>query len=153
LKDVRETFFIAGIRSEGTAEDVKELERLLQWETEKGERMPSIIIGRLNGTKTSQWFRENTKAYQTPTILNNWKKSFPAPVAVCFFHECDVCAIDEALYLDFDKSVGEKILSKNIIATCYAYLYLTGSCPGVQRGIWHQGKKVFEEKGSIMQTK
>jgi hypothetical protein len=60
---------------------------------------------------------------------------------------------DQALYFDFNKSVGEKILPKEIIATCYAYLYLTGDRPAAHRGTWHQGKKKFEEKSAVQQGK
>jgi hypothetical protein len=87
------THWIKELRSEGTAEDVKELERMLQWEEEVGERVPSIMIGRLEGRRDSQWLREHTKAYVTPTILDEWKNSLPVPVAVWFFHECNVIAI------------------------------------------------------------
>ena len=62
-------------------------------------------------------------------------------VTVWFFHEYDIIGIEMAYNLDFDKSVGEEILSKDLIAVCYAYLYLTGEISG--RGVWYQGKRVY----------
>ena len=64
----------------------------------------------------------------------------PPNVAVWFFHECDIYAIETAYYYDFEKSFGEHI-NKSIIGICYAYLNLTGESS--RRGTWFQGKKIF----------
>ena len=66
----------------------------------------------------------------------------PPKVAIYFFHECDIFAIEQAYLYDFDKSFGERI-DKKIIATCYAFLDITGESS--RYGTWFQGKKVWEE--------
>ena len=79
----------------------------------------------------------------TPTILKKWKDSMPPKVAVYFFHECDIIAIEDAYFFDFDKSIGEEILDKMIIGTCYAFLNITGESS--RYGTWFQGKKVWDD--------
>ena len=115
---------------------------LLNIEADSGEQIPYILLLRL---KT--WTRKHTKVYQTPTILRNWKNSLPAPVASWFFHECDVIAMEMAYDYDFDQSLGDTILSIDIKATCYAFLYLTGDQVGLRRGKWYQGEKAYTSGG------
>uniref|UniRef100_A0A6T8JUE1 Uncharacterized protein n=1 Tax=Proboscia inermis TaxID=420281 RepID=A0A6T8JUE1_9STRA len=128
---------ISDIREKGSPEDNDELDGLLRIEAERGEPIPLILLMRLS----SSWFREHTKAYKTPTILKKWKDGMPPNVAVWFFHECDIYAIETAYYYDFETSFGERI-DKRIIGTCYAYLNLTGE--SFRHGTWFQGKKIFD---------
>lgn len=131
------TSLIEMINNQGSQEDKAQLQIWLKEEEQSGVPTPAIILMRLS----CAWSREHTKEYQTPTILKNWKDAMPPNVAVYFFHECDVIAIEEAYFLDFDKFFGERI-DKKMIATCYAFKGITGesSC----RGVWHQGKKVWD---------
>ncbi|CAB9504386.1 expressed unknown protein [Seminavis robusta] len=109
-----------------------------QFENDEGTVFPPIVFGRMSSPR----MRENTKAYQTPTILKEWKDSLPAPVAVWFFHECDVIAMEHAHWLDFDQEVGTQVLSEELIGTCYAYRKLLGQ--DAHHGTWHQGERAYE---------
>jgi hypothetical protein len=113
---------IAQIRESGTEDDKARLNHWLSEEERTGKGIPPILLLRLS----SAWVREHTKASMTPTILKSWKDSLSAPVAVWFFHECDVDAIEHAYFLDFDKDIGIRMISKEIISTCYAYRELIG---------------------------
>lgn len=55
--------------------------------------------------------------------------------------------------LDFEKSVGEKVLPKELIGLCYAYLYLTGDKSRVGKGVWYQGKKAYQNGGISHQSR
>jgi len=55
-----------------------------------------------------------------------------------------VIAIERACDVDFVQSVGDGMLSKDFVALCYAYRNLTGDRVGERSGVWHQGKKAFE---------
>lgn len=112
---------------------------MAELEEETGKQTPPILLLRLS----SDWVRQHTKAYMTPTILKKWKDSMPPKVAMYFFHECDIVAIEDAYFFDFDKSIGEEILDKMIIGTCYAFLNITGESS--HHGTWFQGKKVWDE--------
>lgn len=65
----------------------------------------------------------------------------PSNVAVFFLHECDIIGIEDAYFLDFDKSFGERI-DKKLIATCYAFQGITGESS--RHGKWFQGENVWD---------
>ena len=135
--------WIAEIRERGSKEDNTQLDYWLQQEENTGDTIPYILLMRLR----SSWCREHTKACKTPTILKNWKDSMPPAVAVYFFHECDVIAIEESYFYDYDQSYVEKVLlneeKKRLVATCYAYLDVTGESS--RHGTWYQGKRVWDD--------
>jgi hypothetical protein len=141
FKDMR-SHYISRIQESGSHQDKEQLGAWLEKETECGESTPVILLMRLS----NQWVREHTKAYQTPTILKKWKDNMPAPVAAWFFHECDIIAIEDAYFFDFSKEPGERI-SKLLVATCYAYLDLTGESS--RHGVWHQGQRIFNESSRL----
>ena len=129
---------IASIRKNGSDEDKAKLDYYISVAEKQGVTAPYMLIQRIN----FPWFREHSKAYKTPTILKKWKDAMPADVAVWFFDECDIIAIENAFEFDFSTKAGKDIDSK-ILVTCYAYLGLTGERN--LHGTWHQGKKAFEE--------
>lgn len=85
----------------GSEEDKKELQPMLDWEAECGEKIPFTFYTRLN-----PWVREQTQAYKTPTILKQWKDSLPAPVAVWFSVNVSSLQLNMTIYLDFDRRIS-----------------------------------------------
>jgi len=142
-KDAVESSIIS-IRENGSEEDKRKLDHLLLVASKEGVSVPWLLVRRI----ASPWMREHTKAYKTPTILKKWKDEMPSNVAVWFFHECDIMAIEIAFESDYDTEPGKNI-DPLIIATCYAYLGLTGERN--RHGTWYQGKEAFDN--SIIQKK
>ncbi len=90
--------------------------------------------------RDNPWFREHTKKSQTPMIVKKWKDSFPAPLAVLLFHECDIIRIEKAYHFDFIVlKVKNGGLPETWIAFVYAYLEVTGQLEG--HGVWYGGVK------------
>ena len=64
---------IKSVSENGSAENKDRLQAFLELEKRTGERMPTMMFRRLS----NEWVREHTKAYQTPTILRDWKAETP----------------------------------------------------------------------------
>ncbi len=81
--------------------------------------------------RDNPWVREHSKKSQTPTIVKKWKDSFPAPLAVLLFHECDIIKIEAAYHCDFIVlKVENGGLTETWIAFVYAYLEVTRQLEG-----------------------